>query len=98
VARASERSVPVSTPRLGSDARQLLGALADRVEELEAERSRFRQRLAILRTALARLVDDEYQPPSARHVAGVIGDQIAQLLDEDAELHHERSSRRSDPR
>jgi hypothetical protein len=82
----------VTTPRLGSDARQLLGALADRVEELEAERACIRQRLAVVRTALARLVDDEYQPPSARHVASVIGDQIAQLLEEDAELHLERSS------
>jgi hypothetical protein len=97
VARASERGVPVSAPGLGSDARQLLGALADRVEELEAERARISQRLAVLRTALARLVDDEYQPPSARHVASVIGDQIAQLLDQDAELHHERSSGNSRP-
>jgi cell division septum initiation protein DivIVA len=87
----------VSTPRLSRETRQLLGALADRVEELEDERARIRQRLAVLRTALARLVDDEYQPPSAHHVASVIGDQIAQLLDQDAELDHVRSSRRSRP-
>lgn len=65
-----------------ADAYQLLAALVDQVDVLEAELAGTRRRLEVLRAALARLADDEYQPPGAQHVASVIERQLAGLLGE----------------
>lgn len=66
-----------------SEAYRLLGALADRVEDLEAERADTHRRLAVLREALATMAADESQPLAARHVASVIGRQLAPILQDD---------------
>lgn len=63
-----------------SEAYRLLGALADRVEDLEAERADTHRRLTMLRKALTTIAADESQPLAARHVASVIGRQLAPIL------------------
>jgi hypothetical protein len=78
-----------SAPR--AELYQLLAALADRVEELEAERLRTRRRLDVLVAALTRLADDEYQPPGAQHVATVIRRHLRSIHPELAEAADDAS-------
>lgn len=66
-----------------AELRRLVAALADRVEQLETERATTRRQLQRVDTALARFAADESQPEAARHVASVIGRQIAQALSQD---------------
>lgn len=66
-----------------ADPYRLLSALVDHIDELEAELAATRHRLEIIRTALATLAHDEYQPPGAQHVASVIERQLARVLRND---------------
>lgn len=66
-----------------ADAYQLLSALVEQRDQLEAELDAARRRLAVLRTALVTLAHDAHQPPGAQHVASVIERQLAELLGAD---------------
>lgn len=68
------------TPAPRADLRQLRSALVAQLDELHDELATIRSRLEVLRTALARLADDEHQPSGGQHVASVIERQLARLL------------------
>lgn len=74
---------PPPPPPPRADPYELLSALVDHVDELEAERTATRRRIETVRAALATIADDEYQPAGAQHVAAVIERQLAQLLGDD---------------
>jgi hypothetical protein len=66
-----------------ADAYQLLSALVEQRDQLEAELAAARRRLEIVRTALVELAHNARQPPGAQHVASVIERQLADLLGND---------------
>lgn len=68
---------PVGERRPSSEVYRLLGALADRVEQLEAERAESRRRLEVIREALTTMANDDTQLPAARHIASVVGRRLA---------------------